>query len=303
MSMLRICLSATVVVSAIACGGTGDPASSSTTMRLTGTVDRSALTLDNAKAVALAANGKVYSAYLDRSGHFTLDLPPNAAYHVSIANTTSKGQLRLLGHIVNTTSFGQTSWLGIHSAGRLPLGIVSTASAKGGLHSQCSCGGGSGGGSGGGDTGGSSGSGGSGGGDHSGGGDSSGEPDDDYKCHENDGDGDKSCSDSSGGTDDVDLHADNEPGDTCDSSDVDTDEDKPEHTGHHSCGGSSGGGGGGGGGGGDTVDAGSSGGGGGGSCHCTSQCAEGETCVASKCTTPTPPTPPTPPAAPPMMSP
>lgn len=78
MGILRICLGATLVVTAIGCGS-ADPASSSTTMRLTGTVDRSAMKLDNAKAVAQAANGKVYSAYLDRSGHFTLDLPPNAA--------------------------------------------------------------------------------------------------------------------------------------------------------------------------------------------------------------------------------
>ena len=286
MSILRICLGAAFVVTAIGCGAPADPASSSTTMRLTGTADRSAMKLDNAKAVAQAANGKVYSAYLDRSGHFTLDLPPNAAYHVSIANTTRKGQLHILGHIVNTTSFGQTSWLGIHSSGKLPLGMVSLKSSAGGLRAQCGCGGGG------------SGGGGGGGGDHdghTGDGSSEGEPDHDFESHEEDGDGDRSCSGSSSGTEDVDLHADNEPGDMCDSSDVDTDAEKPEHKGHHSCGdgstdgdGSSGGSGGSGsggsgGGGGDTrSDAGSSGGGGG-SCNCTSQCPTGDSCVASKC--------------------
>jgi hypothetical protein len=272
MSILRICLGATLVVTAIGCGAPADPASSSTTMRLTGTADRSTMKLDNAKAVAQAANGKVYSAYLDRSGHFTLDLPPNAAYHVSIANTTRKGQLHLLGHIVNTTSSGQTSWLGIHSSGKLPLGLVSIKSSRGGLHAQCGCGG-SGGGSGGGDHGG-----------HADDGSSDGEPDHDFESHEEDDDGDRSCSGSSSGTEDVDLHADNEPGDRCDSSDVDTDAEKPEHKGHHSCGEGS-------------SDGEGSGGGGGGSCYCTSQCPTGDTCVASKCVPPTPaPTPPTPPA-------
>lgn len=52
MSILRICLGATLVVTAIDCGAPADPASSSTTMRLTGTANRRVMKLDNAERAA-----------------------------------------------------------------------------------------------------------------------------------------------------------------------------------------------------------------------------------------------------------
>ena len=123
MRTFGICLGITLAAVAIGCGSADSgPAPS---LKLTGTVDTATMKLDNAKAVARAADGHVYSAYLDRSGHFALNLPTGSAYRIVIANTTRTGALKTLGHLVNGTSHGLSHRISAHTTGVVRLGTVS----------------------------------------------------------------------------------------------------------------------------------------------------------------------------------
>jgi hypothetical protein len=303
---------------AIGCS-TGDKTSDALTVR--GSVPQSTLLTDNAKAIAISPAGHVYTAYLNRSGDFTLQLPTGHAYRVLIANTLPSGRHEVVGRLtLANRSSGTSQWLGARSAGTINLGELHTGSADG-LKIQCGCssGGGSGGGSGGDDHGDDNG--GSGGSGGSGDSNSQGDNNDDqgggdYSCHQDDGEKGKMCS----GGGESDLHAQNDPGSKCDDSDLDDDQDKNEDDGGSCSGKGSGGddndddqgennnnqgsnGRGGSGGSGSASGSGSSGAGTSGSdssdssnagsscgcqaqgnpCNCASDCANGQSCVAGHC--------------------
>src|SRR6478672_426716 len=97
MKTLRLGVVAALATMAMACGK--NPDSSSDTLHVTGKVD--GRTLDNASALAIGSNGKTYSAYVQRSGKFALDLPAGHVYRIVIANSTMSGQLRTVGHLTN----------------------------------------------------------------------------------------------------------------------------------------------------------------------------------------------------------
>jgi hypothetical protein len=284
---MRCWVIAIVALGAIACGKGPDDGS---TLHVTGRVD--GRTLDNASALAIGSDGHTYTAYIRSSGSFALDLPTGHVYRIVIANSTANGELRTVGHLVNPTSQGTSSVIAVHEGGTWNLGTLSTGGA-GSVHTACACGSGSG--SGGSDDQGQNND------DQGENNDDQGENDDDqggdYKCHQKDGDKDKSCDDG----DDVELHASHAPGDKCAKHD-DDDQDEPK-SGAKSCGSKDSdhdgkdddeGSGGGGSGGGDDGEKGGSGSGGGSSCsscsapppatcNCSKQCGAGMSCVASKC--------------------
>ncbi len=260
----------------LACGkGTPD---SSSTLKVTGSIDTNSRSLDNASALAIGSDGRTFSAYVQKTGRFTLELPVGHVYRIIIANSTMRGELRPIGHLVNTTSKGKADVIAVKDGGSLNLGTLRpVGSSSSTLHTKCDCAGSS-----------SEGS-------KSGGSDKSGDSKDekesedggdDYKCHEKDGDKDRVCQ----GEADVELEADHAPGDKCAKDDDDDDAPKPKAK---SCstkgnkdgkddddkGGSSGGYGG------DKAGGDEAGGGSAtGSCSCSKQCSSGSSCVASKCT-------------------
>jgi hypothetical protein len=192
----------TLVAMTMACGKNQDDSSNSSSLHVTGSVD--GRTLDNASALAIGSDGKTYTAYIRQNGSFALDLPVGHVYRIVIANSTSTGQLRTIGHLVNVTSQGTADVIAVHEGGSLNLGQLrptSTSTSATALHPACAtC------------------SGGMGGGDNDDQGendDDQGENDDDqggdYKCHRDDGAKKKTCDDG----DDVALGASHNPGDKC----------------------------------------------------------------------------------------
>ena len=254
----------------LACGrGTPD---TSSTLKVTGSIDTQRQALDNASAVAIGSDGRTFSAYVQKTGRFTLQLPVGHVYRIIIANSTMSGELRPIGHLVNTTSRGKADVISVKDGGSLNLGTLRPAgSSAGAVHTACDCTGGD-----------KSGDSDKSGGDDNGDKDSE-EGGDDYKSHEKDSDKDRVCK----GDADVELEADHAPGDKCAKDADEEDAPKPKAK---SCSNDSGkdgkddtkgGGDKSGGGYGDKSGGDKSGGG---SCSCTSQCASGSSCVASKCT-------------------
>jgi hypothetical protein len=167
---------------------------------------------------------------------------------IVFANSRLDGSEAVIGHLVIHTSNGARSFLGARAPGQIELGRISLA--QGGsvvtqgaskLKIECGCGG-----------------------ESEGGGD--------YSCHENDDECNQVCDD--GGDDD--MECENEPGDDCESDDLDDEGGKgtcEQHV-HQSCGGSG-------------SSSGSSSGGapsGGGSCQVNAQCGSG-VCSGAVCLT------------------
>lgn len=197
----------------LACGNSTPETSKNLT--ITGSVDTQTLALDNASAVAVGADGRTFSAYVKRSGKFTLDLPVGQVYRIIIANSTMLGELRPIGHMVNPTSRGTSALIAVKEGGTLALGTLRRAgTSSSGLHvtsKNCNC-------------------------NASGGGsdednadeeddendsvsdddvdethESSGGGKDDFKCKQKDDDKERIC----GSEADVELTPDNPPGDAC----------------------------------------------------------------------------------------
>jgi hypothetical protein len=183
-----------------------------------GTLPPTTKALDNARAVALGADGHTFAAYLTRTGQFTLNLPVGHAYMIVFANSRLDGSESVIGHLTIHTSNGTRSFLGARAPGQIELGTVSLA--QGGsvvpqgastLKIACGC------------SSGSSGDGGGGG---------------DYGCHEDDNECNQVCDD--GGDDD--MECENDPGDDCESDDLDDEGGKSTCQQHvqQPCGGGSG---------------------------------------------------------------
>jgi hypothetical protein len=226
MSRLPFCLTLAVAALLLACSNTPTTTWTLGTLTVHGTLPPTTRALDNARAVALGADGRTYAAYLDRTGQFTLDLPVGHAYLIAFANSRLDGSEAVIGHLVVHTSNGARNFLGARAPGQIELGVVSpalgaTSATQGatGLKIACGCATG-----GGGDDEGSGTQGGSQGGG-------------DYGCHENDGECNSVCDD---GEDD-DMQCEHDPGDDCESDDLDDDGGKGTCEQHvqQSCGGGS----------------------------------------------------------------
>jgi hypothetical protein len=307
-----------LAMTALACGKPA-PEASSSTLKVSGTVDRQSQALDNASAVAIGSDGRTFSAYLQRNGKFSLELPVGHVYRILITNSTMSGQLRPIGHLVNPTSRGKSHVIAVKNGGSLNLGTLRPAgsTSSSALHTACDCPGEDPGGkgSGTGDKGSGTGTGDKGSGDKSSDGDygdekggddygdgekGSGEEGDDFKCQQKDEDADRVCDSSS----DVELEADHSPGDRCAKSEEDEDAPMPsgkacsgsddsknpgkggDDQGSDSKGSDDGSGEKGG-----DASGGEKGGDNGScsvcaptSCTCSAQCGSGSTCVASHCT-------------------
>lgn len=278
-----------LAMAAVACGG-GDKdstGSNAANLKVSGTVDSAGRSLDNASAIAIGSDGRTFSAYLDRAGKFSLELPVGHVYRIIIANGTMSGGLHPVGHLVNATSRGNAEEIAVKEGGTMNLGRLhpagtTTTAAPRSLHVLCGC---------------SS--------DDDDASDQSPAEDDsgdDYKTQQKDTDKDNLCDDASS---DVDLVAENAPGDKCakdeddepapkpapkactddssssgndksgsstsksdpaeDDSDWDTDEPTPSKDGS------------------DEDDSSSPSKSSGDACSCSSQCG-GESCIAGKCT-------------------
>jgi hypothetical protein len=204
MTRLSLCLTLAMTAPLFACGGS--PASPSGTLTVHGTLPPTTKPLDNARAVAMGADGHTFGAYLTRTGQFTLNLPVGHAYMIVFANSRLGGSESVIGHLVIHTSNGVRSFLGARAAGQIDLGTISLAQGgsvvpqgAGSLKIACNCTGGGDGG----DEGAGNPDGGGGGGD--------------YGCHEDDGECDSVCD---GGGDDE-MGCENDPGDDCESDDLD----------------------------------------------------------------------------------
>jgi hypothetical protein len=271
MSRLSLGLTLAVAAPLLACGSTPGVATVSTSGTLTvhGTLPPTTKALDNARAVALGADGHTYAAYLNRAGQFTLNLPVGHAYLIAFTNSRLDGREAVIGHLVLHTSSGARSFLGARAPGHIELGAISpvrgaSVATQGAtdLKIACGCSGGD-----------DEGEGYQGGGGGQGGGD--------YGCHENDGECNSVCDD---GEDD-DMQCEQDPGDDCESDDLDDDGGKStceQHT-QQSCddgGSSSSGYGSSGGGGGYTDDSGAPSSGG---CQVSAQCGSGQVCCGAAC--------------------
>jgi hypothetical protein len=305
----------TVMALAMAATACSKSADSAATLEVTGKVDTQLRTLDNASAIAIGSDGRTFSAYIQKNGSFRLSLPVGKVYRIIFANSTMNGELRTIGHLVNSTSNGKFDEIAVKDGGTMNLGVVRpVGTSTSALHTACNCGstGSSSGGGGGGSDGEKSGGSDKGGGSDNGGSDKSGGSDGessdsesgggDYETKDKDGDKDRLCEDSS----DVELEAEHGPGDKCAKDSSSDSAPKPakkscstkddNHDGKDDDDGEKGGGSGSEGGGGSGGDnAGSSGSSGSAdscsscaptpsSCKCSKQCGSGSSCVASKCT-------------------
>jgi hypothetical protein len=166
---------------------------------LAGRVDTTALRLDNAQVIAVAASGRTFRAPIDKSGAFSIALPVAATYTIRFANgTTDPTRFDAFGTLVVTSAGGARSrYLTLTSGPTIALGRVSIA---GTTTSSPTSGSGLGTAS---DSGSSS--------DDDG--RSSSEDHADDSGHEDD---DAEVCDLSGGKDDVELEAEHDPGHDCD---------------------------------------------------------------------------------------
>jgi hypothetical protein len=216
MNRLSLCLTLALTAPLFGCGGSaGSP---SGTLTVHGTLPPTTKALDNARAVAMGADGHTFAAYLTRTGGFTLNLPVGHAYMIVFANSRLDGSESVIGHLVFHTSNGAESFLGARAPGQIELGRISLAQGgsvvpqvTSGLKIACGC---------------------------SSGGSEGGEGGGDYGCHEDDNECNEVCDD--GGDDE--MGSENEPGDDCESGDLDDEGGKSTCQQHvqQPCGGGSG---------------------------------------------------------------
>src|SRR5437667_10025646 len=96
MNRLSMALAFVLATPLLAC--TGVPASSdsktsstSGAMTVHGPLARTSRALDNARAIAIEADGHVFSPYLDKQGHFTLKPQVGHAYRLSFGKSRRHG--------------------------------------------------------------------------------------------------------------------------------------------------------------------------------------------------------------------
>jgi hypothetical protein len=244
--------------------------SSAPTRTITGQLRTQGYALSNPVVVAESSDHRVFFTHMSKDGSFKLQLPPNVAYRITLANSTrTAGVFTAVARINWPIAVGASRWAQVGAGDTLALGGIYRRGTiprggSGGVGIQCDhCGGGGG----------------------SDGGASGGDGGDD--CKEDD----KAKCESGGHDDDCDSDHEHKDDDKCDKDDDADKHDKDcddhdkgggdhgDDDGHCGCssdGGTSGGGGAGGGGGGGVSNP--------GACVTNSDCAKGETCVNSVCT-------------------
>jgi hypothetical protein len=106
------------------CGAGGGGSIGSSTLRLEGSVAPGARVLDDARVAAVASDGRVYWAYLDARGAFAVEVPVGGAYRVLVANARASGGQRVIGHLTIQTAHGASRWMAAPVGGILPLGAL-----------------------------------------------------------------------------------------------------------------------------------------------------------------------------------
>jgi hypothetical protein len=129
-----------LAMAAVACSSPEVATPSSSSLEVTGTVDTALRSLDNASAVAIGSDGRTFSAYVQKNGSFKLDLPVGHTYRILIANSTMAGELRTIGHLVNKTSDGKTDEIAVKEGGKMKLGALRPAgTSAGSVKTACDC--------------------------------------------------------------------------------------------------------------------------------------------------------------------
>ena len=128
--MTRWLAAGIVTMALVGCGSSGGSVGS-TSLRVQGSVAAGARTLDDARIVAVAADGRTHWAYVDAKGSFGVDVPVGAAYRLLLANARASGGLRVVGHLVIQTSHGASRWIAAPSGGTLSLGVLRQATSAG----------------------------------------------------------------------------------------------------------------------------------------------------------------------------
>ena len=177
----------------VACGSADSTASSGDETAVVQGSLVSTTNLKDLRAIAKTDTGRIIWTNVDSQGHFALQLPKGQPYRILLARVAANGSSQVVGHLVLKTSQGKSLWvlptdsvaLGrVGRAGQFASGMTVKSS-----ESEDSTG-------------------------KSGDGESSGE-DEDSSCHEEDEKEGTLCRGSSGGEDDEELEAENDPGDKC----------------------------------------------------------------------------------------
>lgn len=116
-------LSAGILALGLVAGCGGAP-STGGTATVTGSVSRTTRPLDNARALAIGADGRSFWAYLDAAGAFALKLPVGQSYRVLVADALAGGGQRTVGHLVVHPTTGATRWIGLRVPGTVVLGAL-----------------------------------------------------------------------------------------------------------------------------------------------------------------------------------
>jgi hypothetical protein len=121
-------LGVAITVAAALAGCSGADSSGQGEMAVQGTVSQ-ALSVDNARAVAIGSDGRTFWAYLDARRDFTLMLPVGQSYRILIANERAGGGHVKIAHLV--VQSGATPWLGANEPGTVDLGTLRLMSRHG----------------------------------------------------------------------------------------------------------------------------------------------------------------------------
>jgi hypothetical protein len=138
-------LSALVIV-----GCSSTPSSSpSSTRAVTGTLSARSYALDNPVVLAESSDNRLFVATLTADGHFQLNLPPNVAYRLTLANSTATpGVYAAVARVNWPLETGPGRWAVLGDGATLDLGTVyRRASGPDGRRISSDDGGGGGGGS------------------------------------------------------------------------------------------------------------------------------------------------------------
>jgi hypothetical protein len=137
--MKRILSCLGIVGIAILAGGIGACSDDSNgELAVQGTVSQ-AITVDNARAVAVGQDGRTFWTYLDAHRDFTLRLPTGQSYRIYVSNGRASGGRAMVAHLALRGAAGKTPWLGVTATGTVDLGALRPASASGsgGVTIQC----------------------------------------------------------------------------------------------------------------------------------------------------------------------
>lgn len=109
---------AALVATIAACGSSREGE-----LTVQGTVSQE-LAVDDARAIAIGADGRTYWAQLDAQRDFTLTVPSGQSYRVAIANARPDGDDDIVGQLVLTDGASRTEWIRADEAATIDLGTL-----------------------------------------------------------------------------------------------------------------------------------------------------------------------------------